>query len=937
MSEREETGLFRTRLILRITRPVRLHALHCPPLYATLAEAWGLARHTEPAVPDGVLLDAPEQCRLALERDARYALGFTILSPDGHDAATRLDLIVDGLRTLGRKGGKRGLALGGNFQVAAVEDLVSGQPHGAGRKLTPIPLDVLRVETARVAGLGRLRLRFLSPLRALRSKKVRHEGHTCFDEAVFDPRAFVQRLHARLTALGYALPAPGVEELAASGNCLRWIDVSYGPRAQRKALGGSVGRITFEHVTPEAAGVLVWGQYVRIGEKTRFGFGRYRIEDLGPEPYACQRAAGLLELAARSPRLDQVSAEADLESGVLQQAMAELLAGRLEPQPHTRVEITSAAGKTRTLAIPSRRDRALQRVLLDQIAPALDLFFEESSLAFRRGLGRHRAAARVKEAYRRGLTWAVRSDISDFFDSVPHDLLRERLQAYLGDDAMAAAVLRWVAAGAPAADRGLPTGSPLSPLLGNLVLDEFDEQVAAAGGLLIRYADDFLICRKSREEAEQMHAQAAEMAEALRLRLNEGKSAVLDLREPFEFLGFRFQRRQQWPAGVDSGSGAETGPFAGWEAADLHPPTPLDELGWREARTPKSAAAVVPRLPGESEWDPGPQAASVICGPAVEALEQQGGVLRAVLEDGRPAVSLPLDRVREVLALGTPTIRAEALRAIGRHGISLWATDDAGRVWLYVGGDPPLEDAEAVAQQVAAGADESWRLALARSLIAAKLANYGTLAEACLGRNQDYATARALRKAAAEARETPSVDQLLGIEGAGAARWYGAFDSRLPSSFLFTHRVAPHAGDPVNVLLNFAQTVLHRLLIGMIRQVGLCPALGVLHRPHPGHAALASDVQEPFRHLMDLAVIETLHRLQPRDFVDTDQDEFPLRLSARASRELLGQVHRLLATPCQAPNQSEPKPYRHQALSMIRALRTHLRDRTQPFVPFEHP
>jgi CRISPR-associated endonuclease Cas1 len=318
-------------------------------------------------------------------------------------------------------------------------------------------------------------------------------------------------------------------------------------------------------------------------------------------------------------------------------------------------------------------------------------------------------------------------------------------------------------------------------------------------------------------------------------------------------------------------------------------------------------------------------------------LEQQGGVLRAVLEDGRPAVSLPLDRVREVLLLGTPTIHAEALRAIGRHGISLWATDDAGRVWLHVGGDPPLEDAEAVAQQVAAAADEPWRLALARSLVAAKLGNYGVLAEACLGRNKDYATGRALRKAAAEAREAPSVEVLLGVEGAGAARWYGALDARLPAQFPFTHRVAPHAGDPVNVLLNFAFTVLHRLLIGMIRQVGLCPALGLLHRPHPGHAALASDVQEPFRHLMDLAVIETLHRLQPRDFIATGQDEFPLRLSARASRELLSQVHRLLATPCQAPGQSEPKPYRHQALSMIRALRTHLRDRHQPFVPFEHP
>lgn len=582
MGERQQTGLYRGRCVLRITRPTRLHALHYPLLYATLAADWAVARNGPAAVPDGVLLDAPEQCRLDWERDARYACGLTILAADGVAAGERLDLLVAGLRKLGRKTTKRGLALGGNFEVAVVEDLVAGQPHRAGQPLAPIPLAVVEDEVARAAARDRLVLRFLSPLRALRSKRHRHEGHTCFDEAVFDPRSFVQRLHARLVALGYPLPDPDVAALTAVDNRLRWVDVSYGPRQDRKALGGALGRITFLPVTPATAAVLVWGQYVRIGEKTRFGFGRYRLEELGPEPYACRRAVPLLELAARSPRLDQVSAEADVESGVVQQAMRELVAGRLEPQPHTRIEIPSSSGKTRTLAIPSRRDRALQRVLLDLIASALDLFFEESSLAFRRGLGRQRAAARIKEAYRRGLTWAVRSDISGFFDSVSHDLLRDRLQIYLADDDLAEAILLWVTAGAPTPGCGLPTGSPLSPLLGNLFLDEFDEQVAAAGGLLVRYADDFLILQATREAAERMQAQAREYAEALRLRLNDDKSAVLDLREPFTFLGYRFERREQW------------------EAEPCQPPVPLDELGWREARAPRAAAPVVARLPGES-------------------------------------------------------------------------------------------------------------------------------------------------------------------------------------------------------------------------------------------------------------------------------------------------------------------------------------------------
>ena len=96
----------------------------------------------------------------------------------------------------------------------------------------------------------------------------------------------------------------------------------------------------------------------------------------------------------------------------------------------------------------------------------------------------------------------------------------------------------------------------------------------------------------------------------------------------------------------------------------------------------------------------------------------------------------------------------------------------------------------------------------------------------------------------------------------------------------------------------------------MLRQAGLVPAVGVFHQPRSGHAALASDMQEPFRHLMDRAVLETCARIRPDDFEPVEHGPYALRIKPRAVRELLAWVHRILARSCHGAGQSEPRPYR---------------------------
>ncbi len=178
---------------------------------------------------------------------------------------------------------------------------------------------------------------------------------------------------------------------------------------------------------------------------------------------------------------------------------------------------------------------------------------------------------------------------------------------------------------------------------------------------------------------------------------------------------------------------------------------------------------------------------------------------------------------------------------------------------------------------------------------------------------------------------------LRGFEGAGAARWYGEFTRRLGKGFHFERRVAPHAEDPVNVLLNIAQTVLYRHAALAIQAVGLVPSIGFFHTPRARFQALAADFQEPFRHLMDRAVIQATHQLAPAAFQRTESGPFALRLSWEALRQFYAMIERLLLPPVSAAGEDEPRTYREQLLRQARSLRRWLLDPAQPFQAFVHP
>lgn len=920
--------IFRLRVMLRATKAIeKLPPYHGAVLYGLLAAANGRGTGDDPAIPDGLLLDAPEQLITSLDPDDRYAFGFTLLAPSREQAARRCHELARGLRLVGRKAPARGVVLGGNFQLDKIDDLVadSALDLKSQHSIEPIPWRTIEAECAALEAHDTITLRFLSPLRAHRPKDQRSPGQTYFSRDYFNPDAFVSRILLRLHSLGIMAPATDSApshsldgHLELLRNELVWLDLKYGYRGDNQSLDGALGKVTLRVPSRIVRHLLVWGQYTRIGESTRFGHGRYRIEQLGPEPFPCRRSRGLLELAFQGASLDRAAEQYEMPSGVTSQAAAALLSGQYTPAAHARVTIESTGGRSRELSIPSRLDRALQRAVLDQIGGPLDSLLEDSSFAYRPGLNRDRAAARIRHAWRKGYRWAVRADVMRFFDMVSHGELEARLAAFMGDDELVAALMNWVRVGAPSEGQGLPTGASISPLLANLLLDQFDEEIQHSGGYLVRYSDDFLILFRDRAGADQIFAEATSAAQRLQLELNATKSQLVDLTQPFEYLGFRFERQDNW------------------QFSEPHAPCALDDLGWHEAPRDQPTGKDRWKLPGETDAVQADARATVIVGPGCRDVHVEFEELRAYYNDNRPFSRVPIDRVRDLIVLGPANLSGRAIDELSERGCHVLLASDAGHLRSVLTAETPLEDAESITQQVHAANDASRRLAIAKALVVAKLRNYATLS-ATIQRSKDCPNpAPRITELVVKAGAADSIESLLGYEGAAAAAWYASIGGYLHRDFRFDRRVAPRASDPANVLLNIGFTFLYRYLMLMIRQVGLSPAIGFLHVSRAGHATLASDLQEPFRHLIDRAVIQATHELRPRDFQQVQHGPFKLRIMPQAARSFQEILHRGLRQPCLANGETEPRAYCWHWLATARSLKRHLKE-DAAFRPFEHP
>jgi len=561
-----------------------------------------------------------------------------------------------------------------------------------------------------------------------------------------------------------------------------------------------------------------------------------------------------------------------------------------------------------------------------------------------------------------GFIWVVDADISSFFDEVDHDLLMDAVRELVSDPMIRKLINRWLRADVKEGDRyfrldkGVPQGSPISPMLANLYLDRLDEAILAEQLRIVRFADDFLILCRDRKQAEKALDFTAEVLETLRLELNRQKTEIKDFNRGFRFLGVEFVRTlilkakhpEIKPEFIDTQTLAliPSQKEKSCPAAPLPETTmamALSEAGLKPDDFPDQVEQVMETPPPDPEE---PMKKVVDHDPRLRTLYilEHGYVLgkeseRFTISRGSKVVQrVPAIKVDQIMIFGNAQITTQAMHFCILSKIPVFLLNGQGKYYGVIDGfdtDPVLLHRD----QFARAADPTFCLGISRDFIRGKIKNsIGLLRRYIKNRNLTslQPAVTELQKIDTRIENTTDLNQLRGLEGNGARIYFAAFGRVLDPDWGFNGREKQPPGDPVNSMLSYGYTLLFYNLYSFVRARGLNPHIGLLHAVRSGHPALVSDIIEEFRSIVVDAVVFNLvfnRRVTPADFTLPERPGQGCLLSDQARKLFIAEMEKKMNSPITHPHSGLKLDYRRCLEHQIASLAAVIQGREERYHP----
>lgn len=615
---------------------------------------------------------------------------------------------------------------------------------------------------------------------------------------------------------------------------------SHSQPGKTQYLNGCGGRL---YLRGRFAGLVPWlllASELHVGAKLSNSLGYFSFTT-GNQPFFCRNFPHQKALQATIrdvlERYDNAAESLALteswpfsEEQCARDLCAELVQGSYTPAPATAFMIKKKDGGERLIEQLRFRDLIVQQYLHRLLADIADRFFDQSSIGYRKGMSRQKSVDMVREALKEGYCFLIESDIDDFFPSVDHAVLETALRDHLplGDEVMVRLLMTCVRTGCVLNGklverlRGIAQGSPLSPLLANLYLDCFDDQVKSWNVRMIRFADDFIILTKTREEAEAVLERTEDYLAELKLALNQDKTAIRHVSEGFRFLGIRFDADEARDQSLEDGG-------------QLKKPLYITE--------------------------------------PYTFLSLNAGTVE-VIKAKKTLESIPLRRVSEMIVLEKATFSTSLVKACADQKIPLTLTLNSGYFVATVKPDSKQYFDVAFRQglrfQSLSDTEHLW---IARQFAVGKLKNYIALFRQRYDAEATVHLIRQIGGAIESIERAGDVNQVRGHEGAIAKKVYRHLNILIdaPAFHLTTRgRMVP---DRINALLNFGYYLLFTRINATLRAMGLNPYLGFLHSHHDSYESLACDVEELFRSRIDRLIIRCINLkvIKPEDFQEKDK------------------------------------------------------------------